>query len=138
MGLDVSHNAFSGGYIRFNQFRQTLAWCNGGSFSPHWKRNFDGSITRYHDNSPVELNDCERDKFYYNSTPKGGLFCLLSHSDCDGEITWKMCRNVADDLKDLIPKMNLFYRKDIEMPTLLKFIAGCEKAYELKEDLLFR
>lgn len=31
------------------------------------------------------------------------LYILLNHSDCDGEIDWKDCDALADDLEALIP-----------------------------------
>ena len=79
MGLDVSHDAFSGAYSSFNRFRQAIAKAMGGSYPPHEKETDD-------DGKPLD-----RDMWYWGSgfsrATHPGLYCLLSHSDCDGEIS---------------------------------------------------
>ena len=93
MGLDVSHDAWSGAYSAFNRFRQKIAAAIGGSFPPHADpKEFPDPTSWYTPQSMTALTH-------------PGLFEFLSHSDCDGEIGPEMCAHVADELEALIPKI---------------------------------
>jgi hypothetical protein len=115
MGLDVSHGAFIGPYGSFDRFRQTLCEATGGT----WPKRFSGSS--YFVLGPG-----------FDSESHPGLWELLNHSDCDGEISPEDCLKVAKDLKELLPELGI---PDIRVAK--KFIEGCELAASLNESLIF-
>ncbi len=148
MGLDCSHDAFHGAYSAFNRLRQEVCRAAGGSFPPHWKRNPDGTRVEK-DGNPVRDPSLDDGSWYigdeYTSESSPGLFEFLNHSDCDGEISPEMCKLVADELEDIMPKF-----KESLPPSgghialqggyvnvLRKFIEGCRAAYAAGEPLIF-
>lgn len=131
MGLDCSHNAFSGAYSAFNRFRQAVAKAAGGSSPPHEDKALDPGWWYIDDQ--------------YTQKTHPGLFAFMNHSDCDGEIFPAMCINVADDLEELLPEIAKqgtgggHLERDGGLEAVAKrFIEGCRKAAEAGEDLLFR
>ncbi|XEC97031.1 hypothetical protein AB6A23_11100 [Paenibacillus tarimensis] len=133
MGLDCSHDAFHGAYSSFNRLRQFVCKSIGGSYPPH------------------ETEGLEPEAWYfgegYNKEKNPGLYEFFCHSDCDGEISPEMCSLVANELESILPLL-----KKLEeiteayghilfnggyVGTVEKFIAGCRKAAELNEPLLF-
>jgi len=134
MGLDVSHGAFSGAYSSFNRFRQAIAKVTGGSFPPH-RADADGIV----------MDD---DVWYwgdgFSESTHRGLFVLLSHSDCDGEISPEDCVKVADELESLLPQLDAIgdgsghiLRDGGYGGVARKFIAGCREAAAANESLEF-
>jgi hypothetical protein len=97
MGLDISHDAFSGAYSAFNRLRQVIAEATGGSFPPH--------------DDPAKNRD-----WYYSgdvhqeSMP--GLWEFMLHSDCDGEIAPDLCARLADDLEQILPRVEALQKPD--------------------------
>lgn len=150
MGLDCSHDAWHGAYSAFNRFRQKIAEAMGGSYPPH-----------------KDVSLAERDWYWgegYSAGTHPGLMVLLSHSDCDGEISPEDCIKVANDLEALLPQIAelddgdvtggaSFTRKgdDIEVnrhpghiaraggyvAVTEKFISGCRAANAADEALEF-
>lgn len=130
MGLTVSHNAFDGAYSAFKRLRIAVIKAANGSYPPHRdKVNFPDNNCWYVD-----------DEYTRENYP--GLWAFLEHSDCDGEIPWQMCGNVATDLRVLLNKVTTngegHLAKLGTRGTLLKFIEGCELASQRHENLLFR
>ena len=131
MGLDVSHDAFSGAYSAFNRFRQSVAQAMSGSFPPHIRS--------------LQLDDDSWywDKKVYSKGTHPGLFELMSHSDCDGSISPQMCIAVANELEALLPKLeematNGHLSKYDNMAGVARqFIKGCREAAEANENLEF-
>ena len=133
MGLDVSHNAFSGAYGAFNRFRTIVCKAAGGSFPPHE----DAALDR---NSFYVPDECTR-----KTAP--GLYEFLGHSDCDGEIDPQTCKLVADELEALLPKIEELAQttpagEHIEreggyVAVTKKFIEGCRAAHANNENLYF-
>lgn len=78
MGLDVSHDAYSGSYTSFHYLR--LEVCAAA-----------GVVCR--------------DDFLYFDSIDDGLEIFLTHSDCDGEISPQDCKKVADSLRAILPKI---------------------------------
>jgi hypothetical protein len=134
MGLDISHDAFSGAYSAFNRFRGFIAKGTGGSFPPHDDESLDRNCWYFGEG--------------YNKTKHPGLWELLCHSDCDGKITPGKCNKLANELEELMPKLLELAENDdggghisrdggyIEVTK--RFIAGCRLAAERKESLRFR
>lgn len=91
MGLDISHDAFSGGYMAFNRLRSAIVTAMGGSYPPH------------------DDKTLERDKWYwgdgYGAETHPGLMEFLAHSDCDGEISPELAGKAADEIEALLPKI---------------------------------
>ena len=75
-----------------------------------------------------------------------GLLEFLMHSDCDGEISPEMCVKVANDLEQILPRveaLNWPATGHIEqaggfVQVLKNFIDGCRLAAENDEPLTFR
>ncbi|MBW1739413.1 MAG: hypothetical protein JRJ69_18305 [Deltaproteobacteria bacterium] len=131
MGLDCSHNAFSGAYSAFNRFRQAVAKAANGSFPPHDpKNNLDDRYWYFGEG--------------YSKDTHPGLYIFLSHSDCDGEISPEDCKKVADELEELLPKLDAMGKGKGHIflvggygNVCRKFIAGCRLAAEKNEPLEF-
>jgi len=92
MGLFISHGAWPRGtYSAFNRFREVLCEVTGGS----WPKS--SGI------APVMT-------WYWgpNYSPEThpGLFALLSHSDCDGDIAPDLCTHLANELEALLPLLD--------------------------------
>jgi hypothetical protein len=133
MGLDISHDAFSGAYSAFNRLRQTIAAAMGGSFPPHANKELYPD-----DNYWYSGEDYAR-----NSHP--GLYEFMSHSDCDGVILPGVAAQLADELEELLPKiesMGLIDSGHIAgaggYPAVVRrLITGCRLAAERNEPLEF-
>lgn len=117
MGLDTTHDAWSGGYISFNQWRTTVAELAG--------------LPPYN-----SMEGCFGDISWepYKNNP---LFPLLYHSDCDGEIEWDKCGLIADSLEKLMAMtLHPSFDEDFAFKTK-KFIEGARLAYSLRENIEF-
>ncbi|KAA2242830.1 hypothetical protein F0L74_09890 [Chitinophaga agrisoli] len=119
MGLDTTHDAWHGAYSAFSRWRHYIAELAGyGNLTSY--QGFGGAI-------PTELMD------------KDGLRVLLSHSDCDGELSPSECEAIAKDLEELLPKMrgNLGgHIGDVKEKTE-QFINGCKLAASRNETMEF-
>ncbi len=123
MGLDTTHDAFHGAYSAFNRFRQAIAKAAGGSWPPHA--------------DPIEYPNPEQwywDESYSEETHRG-LFALMMHSDCEGEISPEDCVCVANDLETLLPALDEMgsggghlEREGGIGAVTRKFITGCRLA----------
>lgn len=131
MGLDCSHDAFSGAYSAFNRFRKTVAKAaGGGSISPHDDKSLDDNMWYWGKG--------------YNRETHPGLYEFFMHSDCDGDISPEMCVRVADELEALLPKIDQFgfggghIDRDGGFGAVTRrFIAGCRAAAAAGEALEF-
>ena len=139
MGLNCSHGAFDGSYGSFNRFRQAICYVIGGSYPPHNNSNH----LLFSDNQQPDENIWY---WGYGYSPEShpGLYLLLSHSDCDGEISPEDCLKVATDLEKLIPRLEELglngghiERQGGFAGVCRKFVDGCKKAAELGEPLVF-
>lgn len=142
MGLDISHNAFHGAYTAFNRFRNAICKVLGGTYPPHPKDAVDDG------GNPLDPSRWYWDGDKYSQSTHPGLYLLLCHSDCDGEIKPNDCKLIARELKR-------FVRPGFEDPSLVgmadghlayqggylavldKFIKGCEDAATVNEPLIF-
>ena len=132
MGLDCSHDAFSGSYSAFNRLRSFICEAAKGSWPPHSDPSLDPEMW-YID-----------DAFSPSTHP--GLWAFMLHSDCDGELDPPTCAAVAKDLGSLLPTMEemdsldrgQIARNGGYVATVRKFIAGCQVAAAANEPLRFR
>jgi len=178
MGLDTSHDAWHGPYTAFMRWRRWVAKQIGipldlmeGFYSWEW----DGSEdlmshfqTLYA--NPIAFDTLDAMKQFRNAIPWSAiketpLRDLLHHSDCDGELAWEVCKNIADALQEIVDTVE----DDFEMPVYSKdhpnsgepiwtnwesdraracydgmvpatkrFIKGLRKAFKNQENLEFR
>lgn len=138
MGLDCSHGAFNGAYSAFNTLRKYVARCSGGSFPPH----SDADMRR--------IPGLKPDWFHYDEefVPKehvAGCEMFLSHSDCEGELSYEECGQVARFLEwvaergDYEPSFGHLARYGPRMrDAVVNFAKGCRKAALDGESLEFR
>lgn len=119
MGLDVSHDCWSGSYTSFGRFREAL--CELGGFGRlHSYQGFGGT----------------------KEWPDGdALIKLLDHSDCDGDIASADCGPLADRLEQLLPALEA---REQGASSLLshserarRFIAGLREAAAAGENVEF-
>lgn len=132
MGLDLSINAFSGGYFAFNRLRAFVCKAAGGSWPPHSDKELDPEIW-YID-----------DAFSKDTHP--GIWEFLSHSDRVGEISPLLCAALAKDLEGLLPVMikidsseqGHIVNNGGYVAIVKKLIIGCKAAAAMDEPLRFR
>jgi hypothetical protein len=148
MGLDTSHDAWSGGYGTFYQWRRIIAHAAGlpplDLMEGFYSKLVDGiSIlpTLYSkDNSSFIKAIDERLPIKWECLKRSPLHILLSHSDCDGDIKWRKCKGIADELEKLLPLIPVekgHPEGDYWLKKTQKFIDGLRLAYEKKENLEF-
>lgn len=105
MGLDVSHDCWSGPYSKFMRFRRELATVAGvpldlmdGFYEPPLALTLDGQlmagwIRRCSEALPIDWALLKPDPIHV----------LLNHSDCDGVIEVADCEPLAVRLFELVP-----------------------------------
>lgn len=149
MGLDTSHNAWHGPYSSFNTWRREIAKCIGipldlmqGFWPEESQTGFMHplglviSMTNY-DAAKVQLDGHIKNfPLKWSAFTPNPLHELLYHSDCDGEIEWEKCRDIANELEKLLPLLpdhptGFFHDKTKQ------FIAGCRLAFSRKENIDF-
>lgn len=156
MGLDTSHDAWSGPYSAFMRWRRAVARLAGfppldimegfyeaGPEPPRttgsWAQ--DGLVLRYFQEGRLPLKweglgDHVGDK---------RLVSLLVHSDCDGEIPANECGPIADGLEALLPAADMMptqgdqKRADYDgvAAAIRRFVAGLRAAAAAGEPLEF-
>lgn len=136
MGLDTTHDAFHGAYSAFNSFRRFLLKSIGGSFPPHENKELKDGYWYWGEESS------------YSSETHKGLLEFFRHSDCDGEISPEMCKVIADELEEILHKIEELAKTEpayghIErdggwVAVTKGFIEGCRLAHEQNEPLEFR
>lgn len=116
MGLDCSHDAWSGAYSAFMRWRKEIARVAGlpplelmeGFYCPLAGAGM-GIPTIYLDPQASDLTrNCikrleENLPIRWDCLKPSPLHELLYHSDCDGEISAGSCGPIADELEKLIP-----------------------------------
>lgn len=127
MGLKCSHGAFLGSYSSFFRFRCAICRAIG-----------------IDENSWASCSDDWSFPPGYSPESHPGLWELLNHSDCEGEISPELCGAIAEELLDtVLPSLvesgdgeELFdggYAK-----ICFEFIRGCRSAANHNECLIFR
>jgi hypothetical protein len=136
MGLDTSHDCWHGPYSAFMRWRVELAEAAGiplllmeGFYSSSSQELWflDGldetrqnTILRLLKGAPISWDILKHDAVHE----------LLHHSDCDGEIKWEVCGDMADSLEELLPKMKDKHKTQC-------FIDGLRLAHGAKENVDF-
>lgn len=136
MGLDVSHDCFSGAYSAFNRFRQSVAKACGGSFPPHEPGQVDDNGKPFdHSQWYFEAADVPADHH-------DGMRLFLGHSDCDGTLDPAEALAVAAFLEWAAPRMEGAATGHLERNgsltgTALRFARGCRDAAQMGETVEF-
>lgn len=120
MGLDTSHGCWHGAYSAFMRWRIEIARCAG-----------------------IELQEMAGFKDggkSWEPYKDDVLTELLNHSDCDGELEWKVCGKLADRLEEimkLLPEKDFGgHIGDIKEKTQT-FIDGLREAFKSRENVDF-
>ena len=132
MGLDVSHDCWSGSYSNFSEWRNTLAELAG----------YELEVVRYEGiemsfmspRIPIEVNEENALGMWANS-PEDALIVLFAHSDCDGIIM----PGDASDLRERLSELLTEKGKEMDEPTQFytrRFISGLDLA--ISEDEIVR
>ena len=127
MGLDTSHDCWSGPYSSFNRWRTIVAQAAG--ITLECMEGFGGGWSE--DSTPGTIK--------WESLPPSPLHLLLNHSDCDGHLRWEDCAAIADALEVLLPRLpeckpaGPFTPKDLA----LRWIKGLRAAAKAKENIEF-
>ena len=149
MGLGISHDTWDGSYSAFHRWRKRIA--QAANYPPleimeGYYKNDNFSIVKLsnYDDTKVLFklpNIQEQLPIKWEGLKKSPLIILLTHSDCDGIISWRSCRGIARELEKILPNIGEEedggghvgnYRKKTKI-----FIEGLMNAYNAKENLRF-
>lgn len=116
MGLDTSFDCWNGPYSSFNNWRRRICIAAGlGTLDSYI--GFGGA-------TPFPSDDV--------------LTVLLDHSDCDGEIEWKICAALADRLEAVLPHVqDLTASFPYYADKTRTFIDGLRRAHEARANVEF-
>jgi hypothetical protein len=122
MGLDVSHDCWSGAYSAFSRWRSALAKAagkpdlmtmQGYGGTGDWDEHYGEDVLRE----------------------------LLYHSDCDGELEHRICAALAERLEQLLPEMDAMGDGGGHVgqygDATRRFIKGLRDAHEAGENVEF-
>ena len=126
MGLDTTHNAWHGSYMRFSKWRNEVAEIAGYSIVPFGRYRIPQPLLDW--GKYTESNSMGE----WAETPADPLIVLLVHSDCDGLIMPQQALPLADALEALLPRMEGWTRV-----RTIQFILGLRLAVELDEPVEF-
>ena len=148
MGLDVSHDAWRGAYSAFSRWRHMLAEAAGYEVAEiveevhEWPGRHDYKVTR-----PLVLIDWGHIKpenykgvWAEEDEPSDPLIYLIAHSDCDGHMTPRHARLLADRLEGILPLLpDEVTPGHIGNPRAKTraFIDGCRAAHKANQRLRF-
>lgn len=116
MGLDTTHDCWHGAYSTFNTWRTHLC-----------------AVAGYGDLR-------ERTGYKAGGLPWPGddvLVELLDHSDCDGELRWQICSDLAKRLEELLPAMMRVTPDGYMGEKTRQFVDGLRLAHEVRENVEF-
>lgn len=153
MGLDISHDAWHGAYSAFMTWRIKIAEVAG--FPPlelmegyYFEDNHNPfTLLDYRYPNGDELDMASLRRIRQRLPIKWDLFAghplteLLTHSDCDGFISYGKCKKIADALEELLPLLpdeNAGGHIGDWKAKTKQFIEGCRAAYAEKKRLEFR
>ncbi len=137
MGLDTTHDCWSGAYSAFKRWRDQIAETAGYTFFVA-----DGEYMT----SVKEINWAALDDKNYagewDRIPEDPLIMLLAHSDCDGVIHPEHARLIADRLEWLLPRLPMteavgHIGRLGWQGTTERFINGLRAAVQAGEDVEF-
>lgn len=140
MGLDTTHDCWHGPYSAFMRWRNKIAELAGiplplmeGFFD--WSEHYSPPLDKIPMNMrtlvpflPIKWESLRFDPLHY----------LLNHSDCDGHITWKRAKKIADRLDEILREWCPEDDQDQWAYDKTKqFRDGLYEAYKLQENVEF-
>lgn len=154
MGLYVSHDCWTGAYSAFHRWRVEVARLKGlppldlmeGFYVSVKDKDRFSLPTLYYfgyekdlesNNNIMRIDSCL--PISWDSLKPDPIHELLYHSDCEGQIEWEKCKDMADSLEKVIPLM------EGEAPGHIgnwkkktqNFVDGLRLAYKNKENVRF-
>lgn len=127
MGLDTSHDCWSGSYGSFNEFRRVLA----ETINMDLNRMIGFGQVRVSNSHDFII---EEPQLRWHEVPKDDLHILLNHSDCEGIIENKDCLALATRLQELAPLIEEKYYRD----RAIQFAEGLIEAHHAGDDVEFQ
>lgn len=119
MGLNTTHNCWNGPYSSFNRFRYSLGYQIGVDLDDYVGYSKDGT---------KQLSSIKHD-----------LMSLFNHSDSDGRLTIKECKNIVKGLNDVLENFVENDKYDFDFKDkILQFRDGCLDAISKKQMVHFR
>ena len=134
MGLDTSHDCWSGPYSQFMRWRE---WLNLFVMLDRADAGDEAARTISHMGATREAIEKAWEDGHYadQSVP---INVLMQHSDCDGEIAADVCAPLADALQSLADRrMQQRGLYDEKRPATERFIAGLREAAAAGEAVEF-
>lgn len=138
MGLDTTHDCWSGAYSAFNRFRTGILRAAQGDYLERNGLSSKGFTIGYHW-YPWDMFTENNLMGQWDTLPEDPLVVLIAHSDCEGIIPAAATGPLADRLEGLLPALDddgvgghYHGRKDVE-----QFIAGLRTAAAANEDVEF-
>lgn len=151
MGLDCSHDAWSGAYSAFNRWRDQVARAAGYAIWPviydDCKLSNGSGFGR--DTIMIDWGHVTEENLMgvWAETPTDPLIVLIAHSDCDGDIHPAQAVPLADRLEGLLPELDAIEAEVASMGHMAargglrgcteKFITGLREAAAANEPLEF-
>lgn len=139
MSLDVSHDAWSGGYSAFGRFREWLAHQVGIPLLA--MDGFGGSFTMTQGIGFNVTRSATCRAIPWDILKPDPLHVLLNHSDCDGEISVHDLPGLEERLREVGAAAWRDGIADVEhrehVQECLRFAEGCRRAIEAGEPLDF-
>lgn len=139
MGLNVSHDCWSGAYSGFSRFRDKLAEVAGYEFIEDTARGGRKMIALDYGAWPeANYYDPPIIPFRTDGTPDP-LLLLFLHSDCEGRIRAEHTGPLADRLTELLPSIEGDGHGHVGdyRTTTQQFITGLRLAEQRGEDVVF-
>jgi len=144
MGLDTTHGCWNGAYSAFYRWRIHLAEAAGlpplklmeGFFRKGEVLSDPFAIASIGLSKEIgipSLDDIYRGlPIKWKCLKPDILHELLWHSDCEGDILWEVCSQLANRLVELLPNIS-----EEHQVTTKRFIKGLLEAYSLQENVEF-
>lgn len=121
MGLDTTHGCWHGPYSYFNEWRAAVAEAAGiEDLHGYWELRPPENIEQLHG-------------MWFHMPEGGPLAILFNHSDCEGYILSHHCKDLAEAMLEILPKVSVEWRNETE-----RFIAGLLVAAEMQQNVEFR
>lgn len=145
MGLDTSHGAWHGAYSAFMRWRRKIAQLGGwpplqlmeGFISDSdlyaFSQDYKAEAARLMEEFSLPLK--------WDLNPDRRLIPLLTHSDCDGQLSVEELKQIVPALRELLPRLKdepeAFGHIGNWHDKTMTFIEGCEEAIAANEPLDF-
>jgi hypothetical protein len=137
LGLDVSHDCWSGSYSRFSAWRDELARLAGYRFRSPTEADKKQFLFRdYVDLNWEDIPMARLQGDWEDEVPDDALLYLIVHSDCDGVIYPEHAGPLADRLEQLLPELEDTPHEEWPRRTR-QFIAGLRYAVDQGEVVEF-